>query len=145
MNSLKQGLTLNPEHWAQMEADVVLNAPKEACGIIAGTGNQSQLVIPVTNILHSPSRFRMEPQEELNAFYMAEEKGLDLLAVYHSHPHGAGEPSVTDYDELTFPGIIYLIWYKGFGEWRCRGFLMNTRIDSIEVPVIITSTKKLSI
>jgi proteasome lid subunit RPN8/RPN11 len=137
MNLLRLGLSLRQDHWSQMEAHVSEGAPEEACGIVAGEGNTAQLVIPITNILHSPSRFRMDPQEELNAFYSAEEKGFEVLSVYHSHPNGPGEPSPVDFSELSFPGIIYLIWYKQGGQWVCRGFLMNTSQNAIEVPVTI--------
>ena len=74
--------------------------------MIVGEGNQSRLVIPVTNILHDPYRFRMDPEEELKAFLLAEEKGWEILAIYHSHPQGIQHPSPTDFTELTFPGVI---------------------------------------
>ena len=137
MSSLTNGLSLYPDHWTQMAAGVGEAEPEEACGIIAGDGNTARLVIPITNILHSPTRFRMDPQEQLNAFLMAEEKGWDILAVYHSHPNGAGEPSPMDFEELTFPGIIYLIWYKQVDRWHCRSFIMNTHREAIEVPLTI--------
>ena len=138
MNLLTNGIYISPDHWAQMEADVRARAPEEACGIVVGEGNHSWLVIPVTNILHSPSRFRMEPKEQLSAFLLAEEKRLDVLAVYHSHPQGINKPSATDFEELTFPGIIYLIWYIVANEWKCRGYLMHPRMDAVEVRVIIS-------
>jgi proteasome lid subunit RPN8/RPN11 len=141
MNSLLNGLYLNTAHWAQMEADVRAKAPEEACGIVVGQGNHSRLVIPVTNILHSQYRFRMEPKEQLSAFLLAEEKRLEILAIYHSHPQGINKPSATDFEELTFPGIIYLIWYIGATQWNCRGYLMNPRMDAVEVPVIISEEK----
>jgi proteasome lid subunit RPN8/RPN11 len=137
MNSLSSGLYLNADHWAQMEADVKAKAPEEACGIVVGQENCSQLVIPVTNILHSPFRFRMEPEEQLNAFILAEGKSMDILAVYHSHPQGPDQPSATDLLELSFPGIIYLIWYIRVNQWNCRGYLMYPQMDALEVPVII--------
>lgn len=136
---VSHGLYLNPDHWAQMEADVKVKSPEEACGIVVGERNHSRLIIPVTNILHNPFRFRMEPKEQLNAFLLVEERKWDILAIYHSHPQGINEPSVTDYEELTFPGIIYLIWYKVGNDWNCRGFLMNTRMDAAEIPVIISA------
>jgi proteasome lid subunit RPN8/RPN11 len=141
MNNLSKGIYLNTEHWAQMEADVSIKAPEEACGIVVGEGNHSRLVIQVTNILHSRSRFRMEPKEQLNAFLLAEEKKMDILAVYHSHPQGINKPSTTDLAELTFPGIIYLIWFIDAKKWKCRGYLMNPRMGAIEVPVLITKEK----
>jgi len=138
MNSLTNGLYINRDHWAQMEADVKSKAPEEACGIVVGEDNHSQLVIPVTNILHSAFRFRMEPEEQLYAFLLAEENKLDILAVYHSHPQGIDHPSATDLLELTFPGTIYLIWYIRVNQWNCRGYLMYPQLDALEVPVIIT-------
>jgi proteasome lid subunit RPN8/RPN11 len=138
MNSLSSGLYLNTEHWAQMESDVSARAPEEACGIVVGQANNSRLIIPVTNILHSPIRFRMEPEEQLSAFLLAEDKSMDIIAVYHSHPQGIDQPSATDLQELTFPGIIYLIWYSMGGQWNCRGYLMYSQVDAVEVPVIIS-------
>ena len=141
MNSLLKGLYLNISHWKQMEDDVKAKAPEEACGIILGEGNHSQMVIPITNILHSPTQFRMEPKEQLEAFLLAEEKNLEILAIYHSHPQGIDKPSLTDLDELTYPEIIYLIWYSIDSEWCCRGYLMSHQRQAIEMPVIISENK----
>jgi proteasome lid subunit RPN8/RPN11 len=141
MNALSPGIVLTPDHWEQMEADVSAKTPEEACGIVAGEGNQSRLVIPITNILHDEFRFRMDPEEQLKAFLLVEEKGWEVLAVYHSHPHGINSPSVTDYNELTFQGIIYLIWYQDANKWHCRGYLMHSQAGTGEVPVIISTNK----
>lgn len=120
-----------------MEADVRTRAGEEACGFVAGEGQYSRLVLPVANSLHSPTRFRMQPDDELRAFLLMEEKGLELLAVYHSHPHGISEPSLTDHAELTIPGAVYLIWYEAEGKWNCRGFLMNSQSGAYEIPLIV--------
>ncbi len=141
MSILPAGIYLTCQHWAQMEADVASKAPEEACGFVVGAGHISRLIIPVTNILHDAYRFRMDPEEELNAFVLAEEKGWDIIAVYHSHPNGISEPSITDYYELTFPGIIYLIWYQDPNQWRCRGYVMEVHAGAGEVPVIILTDK----
>lgn len=141
MNTLSSGIYLTPEHWIQMEEDVSVKTPEEACGIVAGEGNYSRLIIPVTNILHDPYRFRMDPEEQLKAFLLVEDKGWDILAIYHSHPYGINSPSVTDYNELTFPGIIYLIWFQDANKWRCRGYLMQSQTGTGEVPVMISTNK----
>ena len=137
MNDLASGIYIKPEHWSQMETEVDTNTPEEACGIVAGCGNHSKLVIPVTNTLHSATSFRMEPKEQLNAFLLVEERGLDILAIYHSHPEGIDNPSFTDFQELTFPGIIYLIWYKEVDRWNCKGYLMRSQVEANEVNVIV--------
>jgi proteasome lid subunit RPN8/RPN11 len=141
MKALPIGVYLTMDHWAQMEADVATKVPEEACGFVVGKGQHSRLIIPVTNILHDAYRFRMDPEEELKAFLLAEENGWEILAIYHSHPHGISSPSVTDYNELTFPDIVYLIWYQEANQWRCRGYIMEAQAGLGEVPVIILENK----
>ena len=140
MNTLHSGIYITPQQWAQMETDVANKAPEEACGFVVGNGYHAQFIIPVTNSLHDAYRFRMATEEQLSAFLLVEEKGWEILAVYHSHPHGISRPSATDYDELTFPGILYLIWYQKAFQWYCRGFIMDAQAGTGEVPVIISTS-----
>ncbi len=113
------------EHWDQMRADVVEKAPEEACGLVAGRDNRSQKVFKVPNILHSPTRFRLDPQQQLEALLMIEENNWDLLAIYHSHPAGPSFPSATDIREAAYPDAVNLIWYPHRGDWSCRGFMIE--------------------
>jgi proteasome lid subunit RPN8/RPN11 len=110
------------EHWEQMLEDVTRRAPEEACGLLAGLGNSILAVIPVNNMLHSPVRYRMDPQEQLNAFQSIEASNWELLGIYHSHPHGPEGLSLTDIDEAYYPDSALLIWSGRSGAWECRGF-----------------------
>src|SRR5512136_1558741 len=119
MSILASGIILNLQLWSAMETDVSCRSSEEACGLVVGEENIASLVIPVTNILHDAHRFRMDPDEQLKAFLLVEEKGWEIIAIYHSHPHGIDQPSPTDFAEVTFPGIIYLIWYQLKNAWYC--------------------------
>jgi proteasome lid subunit RPN8/RPN11 len=141
MNSKTTSIHVTPEHWEQMKADVSARTSEEACGLVLGEDNCSKQVIPITNIFHNPFRFRMDPAEELNAFLLAEEKGWEILAVYHSHPHGIHSPSATDYSELAFSEIIYLIWYQAAVQWQCRGYLMHSNSVSERVQIVISTNE----
>jgi proteasome lid subunit RPN8/RPN11 len=117
-------------------------APEEACGMLAGTivnapaGNiyRAELVIPTTNMLHSPVRYQVEPLEQLRAFERMEAAGLELVSIYHSHPRGPSYPSPTDLDEAYYPDAVYLIWSGESGEWLCQGFQL---LDRQAIPVNI--------
>jgi proteasome lid subunit RPN8/RPN11 len=124
-----------------MKDEVASRAPEEACGLVAGNGYKAQIIYPITNILHDRYRFRMAPDEQLNAFIQAEAEGLEIIAIYHSHPHGIDHPSATDVAELTFPNIVYIIWYQADGQWHCCAYLMFAETESIEVPVIISTNQ----
>jgi proteasome lid subunit RPN8/RPN11 len=119
---MAEGLQLQREHWLAMEAEAKRLAPEEACGLLAGKGRQVEAVIPVTNVEHSPMRFRMEPGEQVRALLWIEDHGLELVGIYHSHPDGPGEPSPTDLAEYAYPGVVYVIWFREQGEWRGRAF-----------------------
>jgi proteasome lid subunit RPN8/RPN11 len=121
---LKAGIWLEPEHWVHMLLHVSQAVPEEACGLVAGEGNRSRAVFSITNALHSPVRFRMDPQEQVNAILEIERRGWDILAIYHSHPHGPQEPSPTDILEYTYPGTIYLIFSRQGESWICRGYVI---------------------
>ena len=108
-----------------MKRDVSRRFPEEACGLLAGLGREVLEVVQITNELHSRYRFRMEPGEQIRALQSFEERGLELIAIYHSHPHGPERPSATDVAEAAYPEAVNLIWSGQGGEWRCQGFLIR--------------------
>lgn len=132
------GLALTTGQWQQMRQDVERRAPEEACGLILGEAGRAKRVIPVTNTLRSPERFRMDPKEQLEALALMEREGLELSAIYHSHPRGPAAPSETDIAEAYYPDSLYLIWFSDFGDWNCRGFWIKEG-KAFEAPLRIIS------
>ena len=117
-----QRLRLTESQWQLMLMDVRLIAPEEACGLLGGSGDRALEIIPVTNILRSPHRYRMEPGEQLRAFQRFEEEGLELVGIYHSHPSGPSYPSQSDIDEAYYPDSVHLIWFRTPVDWECRAY-----------------------
>ncbi len=115
-------LALSHEHYRQIQRHVESCLPNEACGMAGGRDGRVEVVIPVTNVLASPVRFQMEPVEQLHAHLRLDEQGLDVAAIYHSHPHGPAYPSQTDREEYTYPDSVALIWSKESGDWQVRAF-----------------------
>lgn len=137
MDILDPKLNLRILHWKMMLEDITERYMEEACGFVAGVDQSSLEVYPVTNILHSPVRFRMDPEEQLQCLIQIDEKQWDLLAIYHSHPPGFDRPSQTDVAEAFYPGVIQLIWSQTSGEWNCQGYLINNgAVDKVEIFLI---------
>jgi [CysO sulfur-carrier protein]-S-L-cysteine hydrolase len=99
--------------------------PEEACGLVAGKNSVGVEVIAVTNEVHSPVRYRMAPQEQLEAFLWLENQELELLALYHSHPGGPAFPSATDIAEYAYPDSVMIVCYPADGEWHAGAFLIK--------------------
>jgi proteasome lid subunit RPN8/RPN11 len=123
----------------QMQLDVARRAPEEACGLLSGQieGETCRVseVIPATNELHSPVRYRIDPHEQIAAFNRIDAQGLELVGIYHSHPAGPAGPSPTDIAEAFYPEAVYLIWSAQTGDWQCKAFLIQGEQVS---PVVIS-------
>ena len=119
---------IRDDHWEEMCQDVALRAPLEACGIVAGTNWRSERVFIAENMLQSPTRFRLNPHEQLRIFNILEKEKWDLLAIYHSHPQGPPHPSLTDLREAAYPETAQLIWSPIDSKWNCRAFFIREEI-----------------
>lgn len=129
-NAILTGLKVREHHMQEMQAHVHQNLPEEACGLLAASAGTSQAVFPITNTLHSPVKFFMDPFELLQALQTLDERGWELHAVFHSHPVGPAVPSETDLREYLLPEVPALIWHRRHPDfepasWSCSAFLIK--------------------
>ncbi len=141
MDGLGTTLKLRRMHWQMMLDDITERDMEEACGLVAGVDQTSLEVFPVTNILHSPVRYRMDPEQQLKYFNQIDKNQWEILAIYHSHPQGLHGPSPIDIAEASYPGVIYLIWSQIHGGWNCLGYLIDKglvgKVEIIQIEVEI--------
>jgi len=83
--------------------------PNECCGLIAGKNGRAVRLYRITNIERSPYRYYMDPQELYQAYREMEERGWELLAIYHPHTHSPAYPSPTDVRLATWPDAYYIL------------------------------------
>lgn len=103
-------LFLTEEQARALLRHAIETAPQEACGLLAGVGEQVQAVIPIANSAADPRHFyRLDDTAFARALLQLDRQGLDLVALYHSHPHGDPIPSPTDVQQATYPDTPYLI------------------------------------
>jgi proteasome lid subunit RPN8/RPN11 len=90
--------------------------PEEGCGFLLGTvtedgDNRVTAVRRATN--RHPEwrtrRYQLTADDYREADAAAQEQGLDVVGIYHSHPDHPARPSETDLEEATFPGYTYVI------------------------------------
>ncbi len=101
-------------HLTEEQAEAIIRHarreyPNEACGLLAGRDGRVEKVYPLTNAEHSPVTYRLNPEEQFRVFTEMEEKGWELLAIYHSHTHSPAYPSATDLELAFYPEALYLI------------------------------------
>lgn len=132
MDRVLPGIDMLHKHWDRMRSEVRGLVREEACGLLAGIESEVMHVIPVTNILHSPNRYRMDPREQLAALQQIEAQGQSVVGIYHSHVAGPSGLSEIDIIEAAYLDAAYLVWSKALSTWQCRAFRIRDR-QAIEI------------
>ena len=123
-----------------MSSHVSSEVPNEACGLVAGKGENGLAIYEITNEAKSPYRYQMAPKEQLDAFLDMEKNAWNLLAIYHSHPGGPATPSAVDLREANYPEAIQLIWSPTVASWKCGAFQFQ-KTEAIEIAIILESSE----
>jgi proteasome lid subunit RPN8/RPN11 len=82
----------------------------ERCGLLAGRDGVIARVLHAHNIAGDPAtQYEIAPAELFQLMREIRSAGLQLLGIYHSHPHGVNEPSRTDIARAYYPDAAYFI------------------------------------
>lgn len=85
-------------------------APLEACGLFAGpTQQRITRFYPTDNDAHSAKVYTIPPKAHLQAERNADDEGLIINGVMHSHTHTDPYPSPTDITQAPDPSWHYII------------------------------------
>ena len=118
--------------------------PDESCGYLLGTippstgGEQGEALVTenywMENIDHSSEHFSFAPKDQFAALRYAREKGLKILANWHSHPASPSRPSQEDLRLANDPTIRYAILSLLDGEPILNSFkILNGEVVDKEV------------
>jgi proteasome lid subunit RPN8/RPN11 len=123
---------LHEEMLAHAEAE----RPNECCGLLAGelpaAGGGAAPVVrvvqryPLVNAAASPVRYDADPASLFAAHKDMRRRGLELLAIYHSHPTSDPVPSRTDLAQNFYgPDVLHLIISLRTAEPQVRGWWLD--------------------
>lgn len=83
--------------------------PLEVCGILGGRAGTVVQAFRMTNVDASNEHFTLEPREQFAVAKQLRAAGLEMLAVYHSHPESPARPSAEDIRLALTPEVSYVI------------------------------------
>ena len=89
-------------------------APREACGVVAGIRRGGRryvrAVYQCRNVSPMPEvEYTIDPEELVRVISDIEERSLEVLGFYHSHPHGGVVPSGIDRARASWHDASYVI------------------------------------
>ena len=120
-----------------LRKDLVLHAneqnPYEACAILLGNKDEkiweTTEIFLTENIEKSEINFTVSNEQLLEGYKMAEEKSLDVVGIFHSHPKSLPSPSNTDIKFMKGNPIPWII-YSGLTK-EMKAYLLDSEIIQI--------------
>ena len=105
--------------------------PNESCAILFGKENKTLEIFPAKNIEESPVNFTISNEQLIEAYQTAENKGLKIIGIFHSHPNSIAVPSETDKKFMQSNPVTWII-YSGI-ERNFHAFILESEVKEIEI------------
>jgi proteasome lid subunit RPN8/RPN11 len=103
-------LTLTLDQREAIVATCIRALPNEGCGLLLGsTDGLVHDVIASANIADSARIYEIDPKVLLRATRRADDEGLEVIGVFHSHTHSEAYPSPTDSRQAPDPAWHYVL------------------------------------
>jgi proteasome lid subunit RPN8/RPN11 len=121
-----------------MAAHCIACAPEEGCGLLVGDPSSATVVSvhPTTNVAASAQLYTVDPRAHLRIDRQAEDAGLAVIGVWHSHTHTDPWPSPTDVRQAPDPDWHYVLISLRHGVPATRSYrIVGGNIS--EEPVVV--------
>jgi proteasome lid subunit RPN8/RPN11 len=127
-------MRMTRQQWDELVAHAREEAPNECCGYMRLTDRTVDQVYRAVNERQSPYGYELG-FEALRATNELDDEGHGV-AIYHSHPRSAPEPSQTDINLAAYPGWLQLIVSLENDEPLVRAWRIdngNVREEELEI------------
>ena len=115
-------LNISPKIFDEMISHCKEAHPNEACGILAGKGDDASKIYKMTNIENSPVSYFMDSKEQFKVMKDIRENNLSMLAIFHSHPSSPAYPSEKDKSLAFYEDCVYVIVSLSEKQPEVKGF-----------------------
>ena|SRR5215207_5745184 len=106
--------------------------PNESCGLLLGENDAVAEILPMRNVDESPLTFSIKSTELVDAYNLAESKGLQVIAIFHSHP-AQPSPSSTDIKFMEINPVVWLIYSTT--EWRLKAYVYDEYVKEVTIKI----------
>ncbi|HXV51257.1 MAG TPA: M67 family metallopeptidase [Nitrosopumilaceae archaeon] len=112
-------------------------APSESCALLFGKEDTNTIsvseVFLAENVEDSPINFTIANEELLKGYQIAEAKKLDVIGIFHSHPHSEAIPSSTDRKFMQVNPVVWVIFSNKTNE--LKAYALESEIVSVDVKI----------
>jgi len=131
-------LTVTSSQRDAIVATCIRALPNEGCGLLLGSAEGVVCeVVPSVNVADSAKVYEIDSKVLLRAYRRADEEGIEVLGVFHSHTHSEAYPSPTDIRQAPDPSWHYVLVSLRDDEADLRSFRVDGQIVTPEPVEIV--------
>ena len=115
-------------------------ASSESCAMLLGVQNEQQWNVKEVFLTrnadtNSEETFTISPEDLLYGYKLAEEKHMELVGIFHSHPNSIAAPSNTDKKFMMLNGEVPWIIFSGLTT-DFKAFILKEEVEEIKIRVM---------
>lgn len=129
-------IVLTKEQRQLLSNEAIDKKPNESCALLFGKKDNDTITIneiyPAENIEKSPTNFTISNEQLIQGYKIAEEKGLEVIGIFHSHPDSEPYPSATDKKFMEINPVAWVIFSTITNEFKA--YLYED--DLVSIPIV---------
>jgi proteasome lid subunit RPN8/RPN11 len=133
-------ITLNQSQIDLLVDHSMKSGTNESCAMLLGIHNEQQWNVKEIFLTRnadgdSETNFTIAPEELLYGYKLADEKHLELVGVFHSHPNSVASPSNTDKKFMVLNSKIPWIIFSGLNR-DLKAFIVDEDMEEVAIRII---------
>jgi proteasome lid subunit RPN8/RPN11 len=119
-----------------LSTEALNKKPNESCALLFGKKDNDKIAVseiyPAENIEKSSVNFTISNEQLIQGYKIAEDKGLDVIGIFHSHPDSEPYPSATDKKFMEINPVAWVIFSLVTKEFKAYMF----ESELITIPLV---------
>ncbi len=107
--------------------------PNESCAILFGAVDEQKTIVKeiflTKNIDESPVNFTISNEQLIKCYKTAEEKKMEVVGIFHSHPNSGAYPSNTD-EKFMYSNPVVWVIYSGISN-EFKAYVLESNVLEI--------------
>ena len=132
---MQKTIVLDENQKTKLKEHAKKSEPNESCALLFGKEDEQKITVQeiffTKNIDESQINFTISNDELLEGYKKAEEKKLEVVGIFHSHPNSKAVPSQTDKKFMQSNPVVWII-YSGEDE-NFKAYFLDSDIIEISI------------
>ena len=129
-------LVITKQQQEILSKEAVDKKPNESCALLFGKKDNDRIILsqiyPAENIEKSSVNFTISNEQLIQGYKIAEEKGLEVIGIFHSHPDSEPYPSATDKKFMEINPVVWVIFSLVTNEFKA--YMYESEV--ITIPIV---------